>query len=168
MPDLDSLSFALLIPFTVCFVILFLVCCFADKLKRIICLPSQLPTHYIGTNDYRRRRSNRDARHFLSQNGLLEENRILISNEEGRNRNISESSAESNDATPMYADVYSRIGVLPAYILITTPLNNPSRLNSVRTMGPVGPMRPGTSSSNSNSVQTDLHLPRPGFVVIQS
>lgn len=152
MPDLESLSFALLIPFSICFVLLFLVCCFADKLKQIICLPSQLPPDYIRTNDQRRRRSNnRDGRHFLSQNSVLEEHRILI----GRDRNISESSTESNLS---YNDVYSRMGVLPGYMIVSAPINNPNVVNNSRNMVPVNSL---------NSLQTSSDLPRPGFVVVQ-
>lgn len=159
MPDLESLSFALLIPFSVCFVLLFLVCCFADKLKQIMCLPNQLPQTYIVANGHRRRRSNnRDARHFRSLNSMPEEHRILIGSDGGRDRTISESSGESNDTNTVYADVYSRMGVLPGYILISTPINNPNVVNSARHMGPV---------NNSNSLQTISNLPRPGFAVIQ-
>lgn len=153
MPDLDSISFALLIPFTVCFVLLFLVCCFADKMKQIMCLPSQLPPSYIVTNDHRRRRTNnRDAHHFRSLNSI-EENRILI----GRDRNISESSAESNDLNS-YADVYSRVGVLPGFVLLSTPINNPNLVNSARNM---------RLQNSSSVVQMNNDLPRPGFVVVQ-
>lgn len=153
MPDLDSLSFALLIPFTVCFVLLFIVCCFADKMKEIMCLPSQLPPTYIVSNDHRRRRSNnRDARHFRSLSSI-EENRILI----GRDRNISESSAESNDLNS-YGDVYSRMGVLPAFVMLSTPINNPNAINSARNQ---------LHQNNSSVVNINNELPRPGFVVVQ-
>lgn len=159
MPDLESLSFALLIPFSICFVILFLVCCFADKLKQVMCLPSPLPQTYSRGNDHRRRRSNnRNARHFRSQNSVLEEHRILIGNDAGRERNISESSSDSNDTNSAYADVYSRMGVLPAYILISSPINNPNAVNSARHMTPVNSL---------NTFQTVSNVPRPGIVVIQ-
>ena len=153
MPDLDSLSFALLIPFTVCFVLLFVVCCFADKMKQIMCLPSQLPPSYIVSNDHRRRRSNnRDARHFRSLSSI-EENRILI----GRDRNISESSAESNNQDS-YGDVYSRMGVLPAFVLLSTPINNPNAINSARNQ---------RLQNNSTVVNMNSELPRPGVAIVQ-
>ena len=160
MPDLDSLSFALLIPFSVCFVMLFLVCCFADKIKQILCLPNRLPPQYSGRHEYGRMRPNRSSRHIRSRNYVIEENRILIDSE-GRTRNISESSAESNDASSMYADVYSRMGVLPAYILISTPLNHPRNVN--RTLNPVAVH----NLNSSNHLRTDSTLQRPEIVVIQ-
>lgn len=100
MPDLDSLSFALLVPFAVCFILIFVVCCFADEIKDICRLPSPLPSSYIGaehSHQRRRRRHHRrserhDRRH--SERIVTEDAQRLILNEEGRSRNVSESSSD--------------------------------------------------------------------------
>lgn len=100
MPDLDSLSFALLVPFAVCFILIFVVCCFADEIKDICRLPSPLPSTYIGgerttsRRRHQRRHSQRHERRRAEQRTRREDAQGLILNEEGRSRNVSESSQE--------------------------------------------------------------------------
>lgn len=100
MPDLDSLSFALLVPFAVCFILIFVVCCFADEIKDICRLPSPLPSTYIGgerttsRRRHQRRHSRRHERRQAEQRTRREDAQGLILNEEGRSRNVSESSQE--------------------------------------------------------------------------
>ena len=103
MPDLDSLSFALLVPFAVCFILIFIVCCYADEIKEICRLPSPLPSTYIGaehSHSHRhrhrrnRRNSERHERRRTEQRNRDDDIQTLIINEEGRSRNISESSSE--------------------------------------------------------------------------
>jgi hypothetical protein len=45
----------LLIPFCVCFMLLFVVCCFAEELKRMCRMPSQLPHNQTERRRQRRR-----------------------------------------------------------------------------------------------------------------
>lgn len=154
MPDLESLSFALLIPFTVCFILLFIVCCFADKLKQIVCLPSQLPPSYIETNVHRRRRPNNHNTHHFRPLNNIEENRILISNEGDENRSISENPTEFNSSN-FHTDIYGRMGVLPGFMFLSTPIYNPNSMNNTSNSRPL---------RTSNDVRNQ---PLPGFVVVQ-
>lgn len=107
MPAFDSLSFALLISFSICFILIFLVCCFADEIKDICRLPSPLPRSYVGferTSSQTSRNSRRDRRRRSSQHRSTsspEDAHNLILNEEGRSRNVSESSEIST--TRQYA-----------------------------------------------------------------
>lgn len=41
-----SVGMILIIPFGICFILLFLVCCFADEMKKMCILPSQIPPSY--------------------------------------------------------------------------------------------------------------------------
>lgn len=45
---MDSMGLFLLIPFGLAFVMLFIVCCFADNLKKMCRLPNPLPRYYLG------------------------------------------------------------------------------------------------------------------------
>lgn len=102
MADLDSLSFALLVPFAVCFILIFIVCCYADEIKEICRLPSPLPSTYIGAEHayserrrrHHRRHNERHDRHRPERANREDDIQTLIINEEGRSRNVSESSAE--------------------------------------------------------------------------
>ncbi|XP_045177585.2 uncharacterized protein LOC123537813 [Mercenaria mercenaria] len=102
MAEFDSLSFALLIPFAICFVLVFIVCCFADEIKDICRMPNPLPSSYLAVERARpnRRSSRRQIRQGRPQN---EEVRNLILSEEGRSRNVSESSADYNQVTSLLA-----------------------------------------------------------------
>lgn len=102
MPEFDSLSFALLIPFAICFALIFVVCCFADEIKDICRLPSPLPSSYLAAEHlhYTRQRNRRQMRQSRPPN---EEIRNLILSEEGRSRNVSESSIEHMTASNMLA-----------------------------------------------------------------
>lgn len=103
MPEFDSLSFALLIPFAICFILVFIVCCFADEIKDICRMPSPLPSSYLGVDRSRssRRNNRRQGRVGQPQN---EEIRNLILSEEGRIRNASESSTDTNHVNAMLAN----------------------------------------------------------------
>ncbi|KAL4216863.1 hypothetical protein ACF0H5_023327 [Mactra antiquata] len=90
-PLFDSLSFALLIPFAICFILIFLVCCFADQIKDICRMPSPVPASYLAAEHSRPRRHSRRSRHRSRRQS--EEVRNLILSEEGRSRNVSESSS---------------------------------------------------------------------------
>ncbi|CAG2212100.1 unnamed protein product [Mytilus edulis] len=56
---MESLGLILMIPFCVCFILLFVVCCFAEQLKRMCRMPSQLPRSQTDTRRRRNRRSRR-------------------------------------------------------------------------------------------------------------
>ncbi|XP_060554835.1 uncharacterized protein LOC132715785 [Ruditapes philippinarum] len=103
MAEFDSLSFALLIPFAICFALVFIVCCFADEIKDICRMPSPLPNSYLGVDRSRtnRRVSRNQRRVSRPQN---EEVRNLILSEEGRSRNVSESSTEHNQVNTLLAN----------------------------------------------------------------
>ncbi|XP_052828793.1 uncharacterized protein LOC128249386 [Octopus bimaculoides] len=45
-----SVGMILIIPFGICFILLFLVCCFADEMKKMCILPSQIPLSYRNTS----------------------------------------------------------------------------------------------------------------------
>ena len=97
MADIESLSFALLIPFSICFVLVFLVCCFADKVKNMCRFPSAIPSSYVNVTSHRHSRHNRPRGRLRSARQPVdrEETRILITDQEERSRNSSESSTET-------------------------------------------------------------------------
>lgn len=103
MSDFDSLSFALLIPFAICFILIFIVCCYADEIKDICRMPSPLPSNYL---IHEHRRSRTSSRHRVVPN---DEARNLILNEEGRSRNVSESSADQYIARNLLADSFGDV-----------------------------------------------------------
>lgn len=103
MPSLDSLNFALLVLFGICFVLLFVICCCADKIKEICRFPSPLPTNYIAIEHERRRHTTRHVRPRANrrERPIDADDRILIIHEEGRSRNASESSnASGSNSNP--------------------------------------------------------------------
>jgi hypothetical protein len=68
---MESLGLILLIPFCVCFMLLFVVCCFAEELKRMCRMPSQLPHNQTE----RRRQRRRCGRRPYDLSGHAEEGR---------------------------------------------------------------------------------------------
>lgn len=109
MPEFDSLSFALLIPFAICFVLIFIICCFADEIKDICRMPSPLPRSYLAPEHVHRSRHNSRRR---SRHARNEEARNLILSEEGRSRNVSESSTDYISASNLLANSTSNFNYL--------------------------------------------------------
>lgn len=108
MAEFDSLSFALLIPFAICFALIFIVCCFADEIKDICRMPSPLPRSYLAPeHPHGRRYSNRRSLHHSRPQ--IEEVRNLILSEEGRSRNVSESSTDYIAANNVLANSVSNL-----------------------------------------------------------
>lgn len=92
---MESLGLILMIPFCVCFILLFVVCCFAEELKRMCRMPSQLPRGQLESG---RRRSRQRSRRLYDLSGPIEEGRSPNGEDvqallRGRSRN------ESGDST---------------------------------------------------------------------
>lgn len=71
---MESLGLILMIPFCVCFMLLFIVCCFAEELKRMCRMPSQLPRSEIEARRHRRR--HRRSRRPYDLSSHVEEGRL--------------------------------------------------------------------------------------------
>lgn len=93
---MESLGLILLIPFCVCFILLFVVCCFAEELKRMCRMPSQLPRNQ--PDNSRRRRGRRRNRRLYDLSGPIEEGRSPNS-EDVQSLLRSRSRNESGDST---------------------------------------------------------------------
>ncbi|KAK3082866.1 hypothetical protein FSP39_007475 [Pinctada imbricata] len=91
---MESLGLILMIPFSVCFLLLFIVCCFADELKKMCRMPSQLPLHYVPEERIRRQRMRRERRRSnRGQNTSGDDIESLMTS---RSRNSSGSSTDTS------------------------------------------------------------------------
>ncbi|OWF35882.1 hypothetical protein KP79_PYT03288 [Mizuhopecten yessoensis] len=128
---MESLSLILLIPFGVCFFLLFLVCCCAEEIKQMCRMPSQLPLYYVGgdVQHSNRRRSHRSrTQREGSPNGRFHQIHNMSDSEnlltgEGRSRNSSGDSIEILQSVHDHAQ--------PSYITVVTAQANGQMIRSV-------------------------------------
>lgn len=119
---MESLSLILLVPFSVCFLLLFIVCCFADEIKSMCRMPSQLPQHYYGPDSLlqtsRRRHTHARARyeqnHVMTQEDDIES--LIEQNDRFRNDSESSTGVQSGGTFNVVAVVSSQ----PTNIQIVT------------------------------------------------
>ena len=143
---MESLGLILLIPFSVCFVLLFVVCCFADELKKMCRMPNQLPLNYVPEERARnsRRRQRQRSRARYDQHRHFDDAQSLMAN---RSRNSSGDSM-ATDTNPFDVIAVVTSEVLPNGRVIQSHVDARSLLSVSQTL--VEPT-PGTS-------QSDLHV----------
>lgn len=134
MQEMESVGLILLIPFCVCFVLLFIVCCCADEIKKMCRMPNQLPQHYIPSDRSeaeRRRRHNRRQRQARSAtHGQRPSESDIESLMGSRSRNSSGSSGYSSETCPFQVVAVVTSDVQPNGEVITSHVDAQSLLQS--------------------------------------
>lgn len=139
---MESVGLILLIPFCVCFLLLFIVCCFADEIKKMCRMPNQLPQHYIPSDRAeadreRRRRQRRNQRQArASVHGQRPSGSDVESLVGWRSRNSSGSSGYSSDVSPFLVLAVVTSEVQPNGEVITSHVDAQSLLQLQTVDGP--------------------------------
>lgn len=133
--EMESVGLILLIPFFVCFLLLFIVCCFADEIKKMCRMPNQLPQHYIPSDRAeaereRRRRQRRQRQARAAVHGQRPSESDVESLMGSRSRNSSGSSGYSSEICPFQVIAVVTSEVQPNGEVITSHVDAQSLLQS--------------------------------------